>query len=349
MRTQRTAFTLIELLVVIAIIAVLIALLLPAVQAAREAARRIHCDNNLKQMALALHSYQDQLGSFPTTTIRFIGDPTCIACMYGSMYTFHALMLPQIEQAPLYNAINFSYRYSPFGEGDIQRYPVNTTAASAVIAVYSCPSDPMGANGIAGRLGAGATNVMVPDSNYLASAGTKIIQGNTWGPGAGPTTAAADDGAMYEFRAVRLVEMQDGTSNTILLGEYGHGPDGVGQGNWFVGGDFSVQRHQPAAWDQPPVLRADALCVDHVGQWKRPDERAWQHPRFRLVAPRGCELRLLRRLGEVPQEHHRPPRPLGPGYTGRRRSRLGVRLLSFVHADLRITSGTRSERWVRIL
>src|SRR5262245_47021902 len=104
MSNRRSAFTLIELLVVIAIIAVLIALLLPAVQAARETARRIQCVNNLKQMALALHSYHDQLGSFPTASIRRIGDPTCIGCAYGALYSFRTLMLPQIEQVPLYNA-----------------------------------------------------------------------------------------------------------------------------------------------------------------------------------------------------------------------------------------------------
>src|SRR4051812_3488985 len=120
MRTRRAAFTLIELLVVIAIITVLIGLLLPAVQAAREAARRAQCANNLKQMALALHSYQDQLGSFPTSSIRFVGDPTCIACQYGALYSFRTLILPQLEQLPLYNAINFSYRYSPTGQRDIQ-------------------------------------------------------------------------------------------------------------------------------------------------------------------------------------------------------------------------------------
>src|SRR4051812_358014 len=101
MRTRRTGFTLIELLVVIAIIAVLIALLAPAVQSTREAARRTQCVNNLKQIALALHSYHDQLGSYPTSSIRDVGDPTCIACSYGALFSFRTLMLSQVEQAPL--------------------------------------------------------------------------------------------------------------------------------------------------------------------------------------------------------------------------------------------------------
>jgi prepilin-type processing-associated H-X9-DG protein len=231
---------LIELLVVIAIIAVLISLLLPAVQAAREAARRIQCTNNLKQMALALHTYQDQLGSFPVTSVRVWGDPTCIACAYGAMYTFRTLMLPQIEQGSLYNAINFSYLYSPHGLGDTRRYPANTTAAATLLSVFTCPSDRMGAPGAVGY-GASGTNTVIPDANYMASAGTKIVLGNTWGA-AGPCSDGADDGAMYEFRAVKLKELTDGTSNTLLLGEFGRGPLSIGNGNWFAATGDGVQR-----------------------------------------------------------------------------------------------------------
>jgi prepilin-type processing-associated H-X9-DG protein len=231
---------LIELLVVIAIIAVLIALLLPAVQAAREAARRIQCTNNLKQMALALHSYQDQLASFPVTSVRLWGDPTCIGCGYGALYTFRTLMLPQLEQGSLYSAINFSYLYSPHGFGDTTRYPANTTAAGTLVSVFTCPSDRMGILGASGY-GASGTNTVIPDANYMASAGTKLVLGNNWGA-AGPCADGADDGAMYEFRAVKLKELTDGTANTLLLGEFGRGSLSIGNGDWFAAWGDGVQR-----------------------------------------------------------------------------------------------------------
>ncbi|HEV3164137.1 MAG TPA: DUF1559 domain-containing protein, partial [Isosphaeraceae bacterium] len=120
MRRVPRGFTLIELLVVIAIIAVLVGLLLPAVQAAREVSRRAQCVNNLKQIGLALHAYHDQLGSFPPTTLRHKVDPYCDACGYGALYTFRTMILPQLEQPALFNAINFSYEYSPWGTGDIR-------------------------------------------------------------------------------------------------------------------------------------------------------------------------------------------------------------------------------------
>ena len=99
---RRRAFTLIELLVVIAIIAVLIALLLPAVQQAREAARRTQCKNNQKQMALALHNYHDTHGVFPMGNLGSIN------------FTYQSYILPYIDQANLYNKFNFNYNSNCF-------------------------------------------------------------------------------------------------------------------------------------------------------------------------------------------------------------------------------------------
>src|SRR5690348_4887544 len=108
MRLRRRGFTLIELLVVIAIIAVLIALLLPAVQAAREAARRAQCVNNLKQLALACHNYHDIIGSFPPEAINQGNWPSG-SWWRGVAWNWMAMILPQTEQTPLYNAINIGF------------------------------------------------------------------------------------------------------------------------------------------------------------------------------------------------------------------------------------------------
>src|SRR5262249_56406087 len=98
-------------------------------------------------------------------------------------------------------------------------------------------SDVMGASAVT-NYGAGLTGVTVPNANYVASSGTKIVAGNTWGS-AGPS-AASDNGAMVEFHAVKLAEIQDGTSNTLLLGEQGRGPANAGYCNWFVAWDAAV-------------------------------------------------------------------------------------------------------------
>ena len=107
-KTPRSAFTLIELLVVIAIIAVLIALLLPAVQAAREAARRIQCTNNMKQIGLALMNYQDAFGSFPLGGVEPPLGASWGQAMRSTRISWRALILPFLEQGNLYNAVNFS-------------------------------------------------------------------------------------------------------------------------------------------------------------------------------------------------------------------------------------------------
>ena len=138
---RRRGFTLIELLVVIAIIAVLISLLLPAVQSAREAARRAQCVNNLKQIALACHNYHDINLSFPPGSM--VNDIKKPGGWGGAWWPWCAKILPQIEQNPLYNSINFS------ANGDIgiggnwgQNFaPAHTTVNQTIIKSYLCPSD----------------------------------------------------------------------------------------------------------------------------------------------------------------------------------------------------------------
>src|SRR5262245_45553881 len=109
MSGKSQGFTLIELLVVIAIIAILIALLLPAVQAAREAGRRMQCVNNLKQIGLAMHNYHQVVGTFPMGSGSGVLTPATMTYQAKECWSSHAALLPQLEQNVLYNAINFNF------------------------------------------------------------------------------------------------------------------------------------------------------------------------------------------------------------------------------------------------
>jgi prepilin-type N-terminal cleavage/methylation domain-containing protein/prepilin-type processing-associated H-X9-DG protein len=195
----RKGFTLIELLVVIAIIGVLIALLLPAVQAAREAARRSQCTNNLKQIALACHNYHGAVGSFPlahTHPYANIGDTG-----YGSDWggwSAHSMLLPYVEQKPVYDSINFVWT-NWWGYGGDTNVGANRTAENTRINSFLCPSD-----------GIETTSWGEPMiSNYFACMGTTTDAGNN-----GSTGIFTPRNTSYKESSIK-----DGLSNTILFSE----------------------------------------------------------------------------------------------------------------------------------
>jgi prepilin-type N-terminal cleavage/methylation domain-containing protein/prepilin-type processing-associated H-X9-DG protein len=221
-QSRRRGFTLIELLVVIAIIAVLIALLLPAVQAAREAARRIQCTNNLKQIGLALHNYISANGSVPPASL-----PVTIAAgtiINNGNFSAQARLLPFMEQQNLYDAANFSINCINGAVGA----DMNSTVVATRLSAFLCPSDTPPAwtmNPIT------AYTAVSPGNNYFASVGSSLefASSETGGPPNGLFSSLlnpAVKGTPGPGSVVTLAGITDGTSNTIAFGEWRIG-DGV--------------------------------------------------------------------------------------------------------------------------
>ncbi|PQO25091.1 prepilin-type cleavage/methylation domain-containing protein [Blastopirellula marina] len=194
----RSGFTLVELLVVIAIIGVLIALLLPAVQQAREAARRMQCTNNLKQLALGTHNYHDTLGVFPSGWIRqTVGGPNY---QNNNFWGWGALLLPYIEQNNIADRIDFGWEWVNNSSLGNPNAGLSTTPINA----YVCPSD------ITGPLNGKENNNGT--SNYIGSYGNKGLNTSSF-------VTNAHQGIFTRDSHVGLRDITDGTSNTILFGE----------------------------------------------------------------------------------------------------------------------------------
>ncbi|OYW21329.1 MAG: hypothetical protein B7Z55_05895, partial [Planctomycetales bacterium 12-60-4] len=189
MRSRRHGFTLIELLVVIAIIAILIALLLPAVQQAREAARRTQCKNKLKQFGLALHNYHDTHNCLPGQSIADIYNAGTNEGWNG--WSGVAMLLPFMDQAPLYNSLDLEQYWD--------RGTANQRGTRVPIAAFTCPSDPM-----ASKKPQGSSSPIT----YCFSAGPA----STWHINNPP-------GPFSRWSSTRFRDFTDGTSTTIMMSE----------------------------------------------------------------------------------------------------------------------------------
>ncbi len=211
---RRRGFTLIELLVVIAIIAILIALLLPAVQQAREAARRTQCRNNLKQIGLALHNYHDNFQKFPNGNVA--------SSVGGWGASWWIRILPYADASPIYNRINFSGAHHGWTQGSSAGDPTGDANGDALngikLAWTNCPSSPMEQNRDAGA------GKVIPNPSYYGIMGATDGNGFTNPPSrianAGLGSIITSGGMLVPLEAKGIRDVTDGTTNVIIVGEH---------------------------------------------------------------------------------------------------------------------------------
>jgi len=274
--SARQGFTLIELLVVIAIIAILVALLLPAVQQAREAARRSQCKNNFKQVSLAIHNYHDTHGVFPLSDHRGGSRTGCTWTSSPENYRFSwgVMILPYMDMGTLYNQFTFTANYQLTPNVVSQK---NLHTSGATVTTFLCPSDPQRDPRCA-RTGAinnqgGTTD---PDdlgrTNMASVADSQRWSCTTSGQGWGRLDG---NGIMFNGSNTRMSDVVDGTSTTFLVGEITGGNSGS-----FACQSWAVSNHSDTGsgingpdtvpggvtdWVQTPRERTMGFSSFHVG------------------------------------------------------------------------------------
>jgi prepilin-type N-terminal cleavage/methylation domain-containing protein/prepilin-type processing-associated H-X9-DG protein len=212
-RPDRRGFTLIEVLVAVSIIGVLAALLLPAVQAARESARRIHCANNLKQLALACHNYAEIHGTLPIG-IPQMYDPDPALNFFGESQSIFVSMLGQLDQQPLFNAANFSR--SIFASA-------NSTIYASGLGVLWCPSDPSIQMEVEYPFYEDPLKEKIRFSSYAGNTGIWYADLSNYPDPTNPARVAQINGVFTAGRGISFAEISDGAGQTLLLSERAHG------------------------------------------------------------------------------------------------------------------------------
>ena len=248
----RRGFTLIELLAVIAIIGLMIALLLPAVQSSRESARRAQCINNLKQLGLAMHAYEDAHKVLPP---GYVSDSNAMGDDTGPGWGWAAMILPQAEQTPLFNAVNFAVAIEQ---------PANLTARLPMIGVFLCPSDRVAPSWPAVQIDtqSGATIreiCRIAPSNYVGVFGVGE-------PG------VDGEGLFFRNSAIGSRDIRDGTSQTLAVGERSHS---LGESTWVGAVTGAVLASPPGDSDGIGTYHpenAPGMVLGHAGERRGPGD-----------------------------------------------------------------------------
>lgn len=251
-RSQQRGFTLIELLVVIAIIAILLSLLLPAVQQAREAARRTTCKNNLKQISLAVHNYMEVALVLPPSACI---NPEITVTGNNGSWSVHGRILPFLDQSNLYNSVDLT-----------EAWDFQTAIDGLKIPVYVCPSDPRSDE----ARDPGSGKVTLYPTNYGFNFGTWFVYD--------PVTGNGGDGVFFPNAGLSAAAITDGFSNTLLVSEVK-----AWQPYRRNGGPATTA--VPAGIEEAEAAAASGIQFKNTGHTEWPDGRVHHHGFTTVMTP----------------------------------------------------------------